>query len=147
MAYVVQLAQAAPILNGNSMTQILNVSQPVGMQYNGAPNLYGDVSAVQGLIAIQAAGNQAIAQPIPTVTGTFDSMTGYYIFDQQVVDRLRFPTSIVDGVVSPAPQSGGLFYQTGGVWTIVGLNVGAANANYDAWQALLATYAANSPGM
>ena len=90
MAYVVQLAQAAPILNGQSMTEILNVSQPVGMQYKGAPNLYGDVAAVQGLIAIQAAGNTALAQPIPTVTGTFDSMTGYYIFDQQISIECNF---------------------------------------------------------
>ena len=70
---------------------------------------------MQGPIAIQAAGNPALAQPIPTVTGLFDSMTGSYIFDQQVVDRLRFPSSIVDGVVSPAPQSGGIFHQTRGV--------------------------------
>lgn len=94
-----------------------------------------------------ALGGAALAQPIPTVTGTFDSMTGCYIFDQHVGDRLRFPSSIVDGVVSPAPQSGGIFCQTGGVWTMVGLKGGAAGANYDAWQALFAAYAANSPGM
>jgi len=145
MAYIVQLSPPQPLSSGQTLSQIINVSQPVGVPGFGGVNLYDDVAAVQGLIQIAVSGGTGLAQPFPTVTGSFDTMTGYYIFDQQVSDRQSFPNSIVDGIVSPASESGGICYTTGGVWTIVGLNVAAANANYAEWQALVQNYAQNAP--
>jgi len=132
--------------NGNALSQFINVSQPVGIDWMGGVNLPDDVSAVQGLIQIVTSAHPEMFGGFPTVTGRFDPMTGYYIVAQQLLIRSVFPNTIVDGVVSPAPQSGGIHYASGGIWTIYELNEFAAAGNYAAWQALVEKYAQNAPG-
>ncbi len=96
-----------------------------------------DVEAVQRLFGI--AGVQFSTRhgfPLPQPSGTYDPLTGFYIFYLQAKIRRSTPASIVDGVISPAH---GTIYG-GGVWTIVHMNFISYNQNRPAWETLMQRY-------
>jgi hypothetical protein len=138
MAHLVPLKQPVQTAGG-SMGIILNVGQTVGHPRRGGVNNFNDVQAVQALIDLYLAFGPAMQLGLPDVTGTFDSTTGYWIFEAQVALRKRFPSEIIDGIVSPA-HDGMATYGTG-AWTIIELNAGACSHAFDSWNSLCMQYA------
>jgi hypothetical protein len=121
MAFVMSLDTPVTTLQRKQMSRILNVTQKVGLRLNGAVNSSDDVRAVQELLAIAVRDHPI--KPAPRPTGTFDAITGFWIFDAQSSLRKQFGGEIVDGVVSPA-QRGRVMYGPG-MWIIVFFNATA----------------------
>lgn len=96
-----------------------------------------DVELVQRLIAIAF---RDLAPPqeliLPTPTGKFDPVTGFYVFSTQRHLREAFPNEVIDGIVSPA-RDGHQGYGAGSLWTIVALNLQARHVSQSDWEALL----------
>ena len=118
--------------------RILNVDATVGPSVVGGVNSADDVSAVQALFAIYLGGETSPVTPLPQQTGTFDSATGYYIYRLQGAEQKSWPTSVVDGLVSPATD--GEVSYGGGYFVIAALNFQAYDQDADAWNALVAQY-------
>jgi hypothetical protein len=111
----------------NGMSAIVNVAGRVGPREQNNPD---DVRVVQRLLQMCSRGQAfSTSAGVAQVTGHFDAVTGFWIFNVQ--ERIRatmVPSQIVDGIVSPAH---GARYG-GGIWTIVMLNsVAKANSPGD----------------
>jgi len=116
------VAQRTKITGDPVLAFIYNVSQHVGP---GQPNLADDVELVQFLLAAatqkaSAAFHFRIRFPAPPINGSFDLVTGFWIYELQYYMGLR-GLATIDGVVSPAREGSGS-YGGGKLWTIVGLN-------------------------
>jgi hypothetical protein len=91
---------------------MVNVLHRVGPDED---NHADDVRVVQRLIQLMAMGSNV------AVNGSFDEMTGFWIFYAQVQWKGRgHPGVIVDGVISPA--RGSAYGAGGAVWTITLFN-------------------------
>jgi hypothetical protein len=138
MAHLMPLKQ--PIQTyGGSMGIILNVGQTVGHPRRGGVNNFNDVQAVQALIDLYLAFKQSPQLMLPTVTGAFDAITGFWIFETQVFLRKKNPSQIIDGIISPV--RGGMVSYGAGEWAIVELNAGASSFAFDSWNSLCMQYA------
>ena len=100
------------------LSTIVNVLKRVGP---GEVNDAGDVRVVQRLIQMGAKGASAAVRSVglPSVTGTYDATTGFWIYHVQRVQRGSHPLQIIDGIVSPAH---GASYASNTRWAIVLLN-------------------------
>ena len=99
----------------NGLSAIVNVLGRVGP---GEANNPDDVRVVQRLLQMCARGSGMAGRlGVPQPTGTFDAVTGFWIFLTQVGQRQGVT---VDGVVSPA--HGAHYGAGGGIWTIVIFN-------------------------
>jgi hypothetical protein len=101
--------------NPTGMTFIYNVSQRVGFK---EANLPDDVQLVQFFLREEMKSRaDLLPLGIPTLSGKFDAVTGFYLYLWQ--NKAKRP--IVDGVVSPAH---GVHYggSASSVWLIVDLN-------------------------
>ena len=105
-----------PALEG--MSTIVNVLKRVGP---GEANDAADVRVVQRLIQMAAKGSASgMKVGVPSVTGQYDAMTGFWIYHLQRVQKPLHPLQIIDGIVSPAH---GADYASNTRWTIVLLNL------------------------
>ncbi len=97
---------------------IYNVSSPVGP---GQVNNPDDVMLVQFLMAqtIPASTVLRARAPLPPVNGTFDLITGFWIYEIQFA-RAAQQKGIIDGVVSPAR---GAQFAPGMSWLIGAMNL------------------------
>lgn len=100
------------------MSFLYNVTTHVG-DARTCPNLPDDVQLVQFLIRelvpkFDATGGRKI-QELPRLTGQFDALTGFWIYNMQSSNE---DIVTVDGIVSPAK---GMMYG-GKAWLIAGLN-------------------------
>lgn len=100
------------------MSFIYNVSSHVGDSRT-CPNLPDDVQLIQFLIRelipkLDASGGRKIRE-LPRLTGQFDALTGFWIYNIQSSNE---DVVKVDGVISPAK---GVTYGAK-AWTIAGLN-------------------------
>lgn len=120
MAHVLQLNYPQA-----KLTSIINVSQRVG-PISRATNLQNDVDAVEKLLLI--IDSSASDGVNINNNGTFDLVTGFYIFNIQWKLKHKFgkQSIVVDGVVSPAKSFG---YGGDSIYTIVQLNAMAKTQN------------------
>jgi hypothetical protein len=97
---------------------IYNVSSPVGPGQTNAPD---DVFLVQFLMAQTIPGSTVlrVQAPLPPVNGTFDLVTGFWIYEIEFARAAR-KIGLIDGIVSPAR---GINYAPGQVWLIASLNL------------------------
>jgi hypothetical protein len=106
------------------LTSIVNVLHRVGPQEFNDPT---DVKIVQALLRMH---NSPFANKVgvPQMTGNYDAVTGFFIYDTQYFLKTKggHQSVIVDGIVSPA--QGGT-YSAGAPWTIVLLNLQAKRDN------------------
>ncbi|MCW5965088.1 MAG: hypothetical protein KIT83_13700 [Bryobacterales bacterium] len=98
----------------HGLSYIYNVSRHVGADVDRCPNLHDDVALVQFLFKevmpkIAPVNSQ---WGLPKVTGQFDAVTGFWIYQSQRAAQTR------DGVVSPAK---GVSYGVD-AWLIAKLN-------------------------
>lgn len=102
----------------NGLSTIVNVLKRVGP---GEVNDAADVRVVQRLIQMGAKGASAAVSSVglPSVTGMFDAVTGFWIYHCQRLQKGLHPLQVIDGIVSPAH---GVSYATNARWTIVLLN-------------------------
>src|SRR5262249_24655500 len=97
------------------LSAIVNVHQRVGPKEPNEPN---DVRVIQTLLGM-IKSNFSKSVGLPSITGSYDAATGFWIYDTQVFTKKQHPNVIVDGVVSPAHGS---MYAAGAPWTIVLFN-------------------------
>jgi hypothetical protein len=102
----------------HGVSAIVNVLKRVGPN---EANDAADVRVVQRLIQMGAKGSSAAVRSIglPSVTGSYDATTGFWIYHVQKVQKVRHPLQIIDGIVSPAH---GASYASNTHWAIVLLN-------------------------
>jgi hypothetical protein len=116
------------------LPRIVNVLWPVGFNEQNDPD---DVRVVQNLLpAITLHKRLAGSIGIPQVTGRYDALTGFWIFNWQAMtqdDNVQ-----IDGVVSPA-QKGAYYGET--AWLIVRMNQAASAANPTVYQRFVAAMA------
>jgi hypothetical protein len=96
---------------------IVNVLNRVGPSES---NDAGDVKVIQTLLRM-IKSNFAKKVGLPSITGSYDGLTGFWIYDTQYFMKTKkgHPSVIVDGIVSPAR---GAVYAGGAPWTIVLFN-------------------------
>jgi hypothetical protein len=113
------------------LPRIVNVLAPVGFHERNDPD---DVRVVQNLLhAITLKKGWAGSIGIPQVTGRYDALTGFWIFNWQAMtqgDDVQ-----IDGVVSPA-QKGAYYGKT--AWLIVRMNQAASAINPTVYQRFVA---------
>jgi hypothetical protein len=97
---------------------MINVEERVGPRQ---VNLRDDVRIVQELLRMAYKNDPAATYGLPQVTGRFDAVTGFWIFEFQR-GNLTGRNQIIDGIISPAK---GVAFAPGGIWTIVALNSAA----------------------
>jgi hypothetical protein len=99
------------------LTAAVNVLAHVGTKQ--ANNL-DDVKVVQKLLQLCSKGSEFAAEiGLPAISGRFDAATGFWIYRFQDIDRRKSPSTVIDGIVSPA--RGGSY--GGGTWTIISMNL------------------------
>jgi hypothetical protein len=99
------------------LSTIVNVLDHVGPSET---NDTSDVKVVQTLLRM-VKGNFAKQVGLPQVTGSYEAVTGFWIYDTQnfIKTKRGHPNMVVDGIVSPAHAA---FYNPGAPWTIVLFN-------------------------
>lgn len=120
----------------SGLSEFVNVDAKVG---RGKPNHPADVEAVQRLIAIIVSASSIGELGVPSPTGRFDAVTGFYIYDIQANARHHARHTVVDGVVTPAPR-GQITYGGVGVYCILHMNAIAKETNPTAFASLLSRY-------
>lgn len=125
----------------SGLSEFINVDAKVG---RAKPNHPADVEAVQRLIAIIVGASNVGELGIPSPTGRFDAVTGYYIYDIQANARHYARNTIVDGVVTPVPR-GQSTYGGIGVYCILHMNAIAKDTNPAAFADLLSRYQRPTP--
>jgi hypothetical protein len=116
------------------VSTIVNVLKRVGPK---EANDAADVRVVQRLIQMAAKGSSAgVKIGVPSVTGTYDAATGFWIFYTQAIQKSSHPHQIIDGIVSPAHGSA---YSPNTHWAIVLLNVLAKRQSPAEFSAFLAS--------
>lgn len=133
-----------PAVDG--IDRYLNVDHKVGPNPD-CPNDPSDVEAVQRLLALAARGTSAARiSGVPSPTGNFDALTGFFIYHLQtrIHGRRGHGGTVIDGCVSPAH---GASYG-GGVYSILHLNAIAQTQSRTEWEAILARFSGSqrSPG-
>ena len=110
----------------------VNVMGRVGTK---EPNNVDDVKVVQKLLQLCSRGSEFASEiGLPTVSGRFDAATGFWIYRFQDIDRKKTPSSIIDGVISPARGSS----YGGGTWTIISMNLFAKEKDPQGYAAFVA---------
>ena len=102
----------------HGLSTIVNVLKRVGPN---EANDAADVRVVQRLLQMAAKGSTPPVRGIglPSVTGTYDAATGFWIFYLQKYQKAHHPLQIIDGIVSPAH---GASFASNTHWAIVVLN-------------------------
>jgi len=130
MAHIVVPHPAIPGLD-----RYLNVDSKVGP---GCPNIPSDVQAVQSILSllVKASHSSTGLTPLLEINGRFDTVTGFFIFLAQVNMHRRNPSGFkVDGCISAAGHN--YYYGSGGIFSIVELNMAAKTADQRGWDAVL----------
>ncbi len=116
----------------HGVSTIVNVLKRVGP---GEANDAADVRVVQRLIQLAGKGTASgVKIGLPTVTGTYDAATGFWIYHVQRVQKRSHPLQIVNGIVSPAHGSA---YASNTHWAIVLLNALAKDTSPSEYSAFV----------
>lgn len=126
--------------NLTGLKEIMNVSAKVGTE-DDCVNRPNDVEAVQRLINLFLPTTKIFKRfGLLRTDGTFDALTGFYLFKFQRGSILvGFKQDVVDGCVSKATGFG-YGHQT--EFTIVGLNHSASRADRTGYDNFMDTFAA-----
>ena len=108
---------AKTIRADGQLEQVYTVSAHVGPGQTNNPT---DVELVQFLIveSLKLPNTLRIKKPPPAITRTFDTITGFWIFEIQASIERSGLSHVVDGIISPAR---GQVYSGHDIWTIVGM--------------------------
>jgi len=118
----------------HGLSIIVNVLKPVGPS---ELNDTTDVRVVQRLIRMAGKGSAAgVKIGLPSVTGSYDAATGFWIYHVQRVQRRSHPLQIIDGIVSPAHGSS---YASNTHWAIVLLNALAKDTSPSEFNAFVSS--------
>jgi len=116
----------------HGLSTIVNVLKRVGPS---EVNDSSDVRVVQRLIQLAGKGSgSGVKIGLPSVTGSYDAATGFWIYHVQRVQKRSHPLQIIDGIVSPAH---GASYASNTHWAIVLLNALAKDSSPSEYSAFV----------